>query len=163
MAGPRGRRFLIALSLVLLVAIGVVVWLRRDENPSQDTFAERANEICRDARQSLGDVTDGAESPAEIVPAINRVIDTSRDVVAELADLDRPRGEAGDRAQQFVDATRTEIENVGIPALEELREAVESGDREEARRVALRLQQIDSSASNEAAREIGATACAEDQ
>jgi hypothetical protein len=163
MAGKRGRRLLLALSLVLVATIAVVVWLRKDDAPSQETFAERANEICREAKRSLDDVAEGAESPEEIVPAINRVIETSRDTVDELADLERPSGDAGERAQEFVDATRTEIEDVGIPALQELREAVENRDQEAVRRVARRLRQIDSSASNAAAREVGAAACADEQ
>jgi hypothetical protein len=162
MAGKRGRGFLLALSLGLLVAIGVVVGLRRDDAPSQEDFAERANEICRDAERSLDNLGEGAESPEEIVPAIDRVIETSRETVDELADLERPSGDAGERAQDFVDATRTEIVDVGIPALQELRQAVENRDQEAARSVARRLRQIDSSASNEAAREVGATACADE-
>jgi hypothetical protein len=161
MAGKRGRRFLIGLSLVLLAAIGVVVALRKDDAPSQEAFAERANQICRDAKRSLDDVGEGAETPEEIVPAIDQVIEESRNAADQLANLERPSGDAGERAQDFVDATRTEIEDVGIPALQELREAVENRDQEAARRVARRLEQIDSSASNEAAREVGATACAD--
>jgi hypothetical protein len=161
MAGKRGRRFLLALSAVLVVAIAVVVWLRRDDAPSRETFAERANEICRDAERSLDNLGEGVESPEEIIPAIDRVIETSRDAVEDLADLERPSGDAGERAEEFVDATRKEIEDLGIPALQDLREAVENRDQEAAQSVAERLEQIDTSASNRAARDVGATACAE--
>ena len=131
-----------------------------DDAPSQRDFAEQANEICRSAKQSLKDVAEGARSPDEIVTAIDRVIEESRDTVDDLADLERPDGEAGDRAERFVDATRREIEGKGIAALEELREAVESRDQEAAERVAERLREIDTGASNEAARRVGANACA---
>jgi hypothetical protein len=161
MAGKRGRRILVGLSLVLVVAVGLVVALRRDDAPSQEAFAERANEICREAERSLENVGEGAESPEEIIPAIDRVIEEIRNTVDELADLERPEGDAGQRAEEFVDATRREIEEVGIPGLQELREAVENRDQDAARRVARRLRQIDSSASNQAAREVGATACAD--
>jgi septation ring formation regulator EzrA len=161
MAGKRGRRLLVGLSLVMVVAIGVAVALRRDDAPSQEAFAERANEICREAERSLKNVGEGAESPEEIIPAIDRVIEEIRDTMDELADLERPEGNAGQRAEEFVEATRREIEEVGIPGLQELREAVENRDQDAARRVARRLRQIDSSASNQAAREVGATACAD--
>jgi hypothetical protein len=161
MAGKRGRRLLVGLSLVMVVAIGVVVSLRQDDAPSQEAFAERANEICREAERSLENVGEGAESPEEIIPAIDRVMEEIRNTVDELADLERPEGDAGQRAEEFVDATRREIEEVGIPGLRELREAVENRDQDEARRVARRLRQIDSRASNQAAREVGATACAD--
>jgi hypothetical protein len=162
MAGKRGRGFLIGLSVALLVAIGVVVGLRKDDDdaPSQETFAKRANEICREVERTLKDVGEGAATPEEILPAIDRVIEESRRAVDELADLERPTGAAGQRAEEFVDATRTEVEDVGIPAFEELRAAVENGDQQTARRVARRLRQIDTSASTEAARAVGATACA---
>jgi hypothetical protein len=130
--------------------------------PSQREFAEQANEICRKAEQSLENVGEGARSPEDIVDAIDRVIEESRSAVDDLADLERPDGQAGETAQRFVDATRREIEDEGIPALEELREALESRDQEAAQEAARRLQEIDSSASNEAARELGANACAED-
>jgi hypothetical protein len=132
-----------------------------DDAPSQREFAEQANEICRETRQSLDDVAQGAETPEEIADAVDRVIEESRNVVDELADLERPEGEAGQRAQDFVDATRREIQDVGIPALEQLREALESRDQAAAQEAAQRIQQIDSDASNEAARALGANACAE--
>ena len=131
-----------------------------DDAPSQRDFAEQANEICRSAKQALKDVAEGAQSPEEIVKAIDRVIEESRDTVDDLADLERPEGAAGERAERFVDATRREIEGEGIAALEELREAVETRDQEAAQQVAERLREIDTGASNEAARKVGATACA---
>jgi hypothetical protein len=131
-----------------------------DDAPSQRDFAEQANEICRSAKQALKSVGEGAQSPEEIVKAIDRVIEESRDTVDDLADLERPEGAAGQRAERFVDATRREIEGEGIAALEELREAVESRDQEAAQQVAERLREIDTGASNEAARKVGANACA---
>ena len=131
-----------------------------DDTPSQRDFAEQANEICRSAKQTLKSVGEGAQTPEEIVKAIDRVIEESRDTVNDLADLERPEGAAGQRAARFVDATRREIEGEGIAALEELREAVESRDQEAAQQVAERLREIDTGASNEAARKVGANACA---
>ena len=135
----------------------------RDDPPSQEEFADQANEICRAAEQSLDNVAEGADEPEDIVDAIDEVIAESRNAVGELDGLERPEGEAGETAEQFVRATRREIEDEGIPALEELRRAVESEDNEAVRAAAVRLQRIDSSASNRAARALGATDCAEEQ
>jgi hypothetical protein len=146
----------ILLSLLALT----VVSCDGDDTPSQRDFAEQANEICRSAKQTLKSVGEGAQTPEEIVKAIDRVIEESRDTVNDLADLERPEGAAGQRAARFVDATRREIEGEGIAALEELREAVESRDQEAAQQVAERLREIDTGASNEAARKVGANACA---
>jgi hypothetical protein len=131
-----------------------------DDAPSQGEFAEQANEICRTAQRSLENVGEGARSPEEIVSAVDRVIEESRNAVDELAALERPEGEAGETAQRFVDATRREIENEGVPALEELREALERRDQQAAQMAAQRLQDIDTAASTRAARKLGANACA---
>jgi hypothetical protein len=132
-----------------------------DEAPSQADFANRANDICRQAEASLEKVGEGADTPQDIVDAVDRVVEESRDAVDQLADLDRPDGPAGQRAEEFVEATRKEIEDEGIPALENLRRAIESGDRQAVEEAVARLQNIDSSDSNRAAREIGAGECAE--
>jgi hypothetical protein len=132
-----------------------------DAAPSQADFAKRANEICRQAEASLEKVGENAETPQDIVDAVDLVIAESRDAVDELADLDRPDGRAGQRVEEFVEATRKEIEDEGIPALEDLRGAIESGDQKAVGEAAARLQNIDSSDSNRAARAIGASACAE--
>jgi len=90
------------------------------------------------------------------------VIEELRSAVDELADVERPEGEAGERAEEFVDATRTQIEGEGVPALEDLRQALRSGDNEAAREATERLREIDSDAANDAARDLGADDCAED-
>jgi septation ring formation regulator EzrA len=150
------------LAPVLLVLLAfAAVSCDGDDAPSQEEFAQQANEICREAKQSLKSVGEGAEGPEDIIEAIDEVIEESRNTVDELADLERPDGEAGETAERFVDATRREIENEGIPALEELRGAVEAEDRGAIQETARRLRRIDTSASNKAARELGANACAE--
>jgi hypothetical protein len=132
-----------------------------DNPPSRAEFAERANEICRQAGQALTDVGQNAETPQDIVDAVDRVIRESRDAVDQLADLDRPEGNAREQATEFVEATRREIEEEGIPALEDLRDAIESGDQQAVGQAAARLQGIDTGDSNRAARALGADECAE--
>jgi hypothetical protein len=132
-----------------------------DDAPSQGDFAERANEICRQAEQSLEKVGENAETPQDLVDAVDRVIEESRDAVDQLGDLERPEGEAEAAAEEFVEATRKEIEDQGIPALEDLRGALESGDQQAVGQAAKRLGDIDSGNSNRAAREVGADECAE--
>jgi hypothetical protein len=132
-----------------------------DDAPSREEFAEQANEICRETKKSLEDVAEGADEPEDIVEAIDELIEASRNAVAELDDLERPEGEAGETAEQFLDATRTEIQDEGIPLLQELRGAVKSEDRGAVQEAAVRLRRIDTSATNKAARKIGATDCAE--
>jgi hypothetical protein len=146
--------------LVCLLAF-VIASCGGDDAPTQEEFADRANEICREAEQSLEEVGEGAQSPQDIVGAVDQVIEELRSTVGELADLERPEGEAGERADEFVDATRQQIEEEGIPVLEDLREALRSGDPQAAQEAAERLQGIDSDAADEAARALGANGCAE--
>jgi hypothetical protein len=133
-----------------------------DDAPSREDFAERANEICRETEQALEDVGQDAESPQDVADAVDQVIEESRSAVDQLADLERPEGEAGEAAETFVNATRTEIEDEGIPALEDLRDALADGDQQAAQEAAQRLQSIESDESNRAARDLGADECAEE-
>ena len=146
--------------LLCLLAFVVASCGGGDDAPSQEEFADRANQICREAEQSLENVGEEAQTPEEIVPAVDRVIEELRNAVDELADLERPEGDAGERAEQFVSTTRTQIED-GIPALEDLRAALESGDQEAAQEALTRLQETGSGAANDAAREVGANECAD--
>jgi hypothetical protein len=132
-----------------------------DEAPSQADFAKRANEICRQAEEALNNVGEEAETPQDIIDAVDEVIAKSRDAVDELDGLEPPEGEAGQEAEEFVEATRREIEDEGIPALEELRGAIENEDQQAVARAAARVQNIDTSDSNRTARAIGADECAE--
>jgi hypothetical protein len=150
----------LAAVLVGLLAFGLAA-CGGDDGPSREDFADRANEICRDAERALEDVAEGAQSPQEVADAVDRVIAESRNAVDELADLERPEGEDGETAERFVDATRTTIQEKSIPALEELRDAVDSDDREAIREAAEKIRAIDTDESTSAARDIGATACAE--
>lgn len=132
-----------------------------DDAPSQEDYADRASEICREAERSLEDVAEGAQSPEEIAQAVDRVIEESRNAVDELADLERPEGEAGETAQEFVESNRRQIEGEAIPVLEDLREALEDRDQQAAQEAARRLQEIDSGPTTRTARRLGADACAE--
>ena len=133
-----------------------------DDAPSREEFAERASEICRETEEALENVGENAESPEDIANAVDQVIEESRNAVDELADLERPEGDAGETAETFVNATRTEIEEKGIPALEDLRDALAEGDQQAAQEAAQELQSIDSDASNKAAKDLGADECAEE-
>ena len=133
-----------------------------DDAPSREDFAERASEICRETEEALENVGQDAESPEDIANAVDQVIEESRNAVDELADLERPEGDAGETAETFVNATRTEIEEKGIPALEDLRDALADGNQQAAQEAAQELQSIDSEASNKAAKDLGADECAEE-
>jgi hypothetical protein len=132
-----------------------------DDAPSRDEFAEQAEKICRNAEQQLDDIAQDATSPDEIADAVDEVIKQSQASLDDLRELDRPDGDAGEAAERFVNALGTDIEDKGIPALEELRDAVRDEDQEAAAAAAQKLQQIETSDTDKLAKEIGATDCGE--
>jgi hypothetical protein len=80
--------------------------------------------------------------------------------VRRLDEIERPDGEGGEAAQQFVSTLERELEQRAIPALEGLRDAVRRGDRQAAYEAAGRLERLDRTESDSRARAIGADACA---
>ena len=128
--------------------------------PSKADFAASADQICKDAEDALKNVGQNASSPEEIAAAVDKVIDETQKSVDKLKDLDRPSGEAGEQAGEFVDAIQSDIEGKGIPALEDLRDAVKSKDQAAAQKAAQKLQAIETTNSDKLASEIGAKGCA---
>ena len=132
-----------------------------DDAPSKADFAADADRICNNAEKQLAQVGDNASTPKQIADAVDKVIEQSQDSVDELQDLERPDGAAGEAADKFVDALGTDIEDKGIPALEDLRDAVRDEDEQAAQDAAERLQAIETSNTDKLARDIGAKACAD--
>jgi hypothetical protein len=150
------------LAPILLALLAFAIASCGDDAPTRGEFADRANEICRETERALENVGEEAETPQDVADAVDRVIEESRNAVDELSDLEQPEGDAGEAAETFVESTRTEIEDKGIPALEDLRDALADGDQQAAQEAAQRLQEIESERSNQAARELGADDCAEE-
>jgi translation initiation factor 2B subunit (eIF-2B alpha/beta/delta family) len=146
---------------MLLLAIVLAACGGDGDTPSKADFVDQAEDICADAQKRLENVGQDATTPKEISDAVDTVIEETRSSVDELRDLDVPGGDAGETAERFVDALESEVEDTGIPALEDLRDALEDGNRKAARRAVKRLQEIESSASDRFARELGANDCVE--
>jgi hypothetical protein len=149
------------LVLVPLVALSFLSACNGDDAPSREEFAKDAERICTRAQNELRDLGREASSPDELAGVVDGVIDRLRQSVDELGDLEPPDGEAGEAAERFVDAVERDIQDTGIPALREFRDAVEEGDRPAAEAALRKLQEIDETDTNALAREIGAPACGE--
>jgi hypothetical protein len=150
-----------ALPLIpVVIAIGLSA-CGGDDAPSKQDFADQAEKICQNAEKQLESVGENATSPDEIAAAIDKVIDQSQSSVDELRDLDQPEGDAGADAEKFVNSLESDIEDKGIPALEDLRDALKDNDQKAAEEAAARLQAIETSNTDELAKQIGATDCGE--
>lgn len=151
-----------AAPLVLIVLVLGLVACGGDSGgdaPSKAEFAASADEICNESEQALKNVGQDANSPTEIANAVDKVIDQTQKSIDDLKALDRPEGAAGEAAGKFVDAIQSDIEGKGIPALEDLRDAVKDNDQAAAQKAAQKLQAIETTDSNKLAREIGAKGC----
>jgi hypothetical protein len=150
-----------ALLLLLALAPALLLACNGDDAPSRQEFADEAEKICTQAQEELRDIGSGAESPEELAGLVDDVVERVQQSVDELGDLERPEGEAGEAAERFVNAVERDLEDRGIPALEEFRDAIEASDRQAAEQALEKLQAIDESDTDELAREVGAPNCGE--
>ena len=73
--------------------------------------------------------------------------------------LERPEGDAGKTAEEFTEGFKSELNNKIVPALEDLQAALREKDVQGVQEAAEKLQSLETSKSDKAARELGATAC----
>jgi hypothetical protein len=132
--------------------------------PSRAEFAKRIEKICNDTQRRIQSVGARATSRQDVADAVDEVIDQSRRSVDDLKALDLPGGDAHDTAKKFVDAW-SKVADEGVPALEDLRDALKQSDRRAAQRTARdaarRLQAIETGDVNRYARALGADDCAQ--
>ena len=147
---------------ILLVSVGLAACGGDDDSgsaPSKAEFANNAEKICRDTEKELESIGHGAESPEDVAKAIDKVIDQGRKAADDLVALERPEGEAGQTAEEFSEGFRSELNDQIVPALEDLQAALEKKDVQAVQAAAKKLQDLETSKSDTAARELGATAC----
>jgi len=147
---------------ILLVSVGLVACGGDDDSgsaPSKAEYANNAEKICRDTEKELENIGKGAESPEDVANAIDKVIDQGRRAADDLVALERPEGEAGQSAEEFSEGFKSELNDQIVPALEDLQAALEKKDVQAVQAAAKKLQDLETSKSDKAARELGATAC----
>ncbi len=147
---------------VLLVSLGLAACGGDDDSASAPTkaeFAKNAEKICQDTQKELENIGNGAESPDDVANAIDEVIDKSQKAADDLVALERPEGENGQTAEEFAEGFKSELNDDIVPALEDLQAALKKKDVQAVQEAAAKLQKLESSKSDSAARELGATAC----
>jgi hypothetical protein len=152
------RALAAALTVALATAVGACGG-GDDDAPTKQEFAKNAVQICNAAQAKLRGFGQNAKTPEQVADAVDSVVGQLQDSVDKLKDLDLPEGAAHDAAEQFVNANEKEIQDQGIPALEDLRDALRKRDQAAAAKALKQLQQIDTKASDAAARKVGATGC----
>jgi hypothetical protein len=152
-------RFAAAPLTVTLLALGLVACGGGDA-PSQEEFAKNAEQICADQAKHLQDLGK-ATSPKEFADQLDKAIDETRSSIDDLGELERPEGEAGKKAEQFVNAVETDIEKKGLPVLEDLRDGIKANDEKAVQDAYKRLTALRTTNSSKLAKEIGASSCAD--
>jgi len=154
---------LAALTLVLL-SLGLVACGDDDDGgggdaPSKAEFAKQADKICNETAKEFESIGESAESPEEVADAIDKVIDESKSAADDLVALDRPEGADGETATKFVETFEQELNDKLVPALEDVKKALEAKDAQAVQEAAAKLQQLEATESDKYARDLGATAC----
>ena len=147
---------------ILLVSLGIAACGGDDDSgsaPSKSEYAKNAEKICQDTEKQLENIGDGAERPEEVANAIDKVIDKGRKAADDLVALERPEGTAGETAEDFSEGFRSELNDQIVPALEDLQAALKKKDVQAVQAAAKKLQDLETSRSDKAARELGANAC----
>jgi hypothetical protein len=151
-----------AVLAVLLAALALPACGGDDDGGvSREDYAEQVNRVCRDVKRQLNEL--GIAPPRardEITQLLDDVSARSQAAVDRLQALERPGGDAGETADRFVDTLERELEQQLLPALEDLKDAIQSADRDAAADAAERLDVLQNTESDRFARELGADSCA---
>lgn len=147
---------------VVLMSIGLVACGDDDGGsaPSKQEFANDAEKICKETEKALENFGEDVGSAEEAADAIDKVIERARKAADDLANLDRPEGETGETATKFAEGFKSELEDKLVPALEDLKSALRSGDPQKIQEAASKLQGLEATESDRYARQLGIRACA---
>ena len=151
---PIRALLLTALASLLLVGCG------GDDAPSIDEFASDAEQLCDEGEKKLDEV----ERPQD-VQAVTTFADDVEKVVTDTGDkmaaLDKPDGDDGEKATQFVESFQSDIENQFVPKMDDIRNAAEGGSEQETVKALESIGDIETPRTDKLARDIGAEGCAE--
>ena len=133
-----------------------------DEGPTRAEYAKDANAVCRDIERDGKSLSKASPNTLdEIVTFVDRAERTVKRGMDRLQKLERPSGEDGKKAKAFVDQLQRELDTRFLPALGEMRTAAKAGDVKGLKRAADKLGKLESTKSDQLARDIGLDDCAD--
>ena len=145
---------ILAAPALLLAACGGV---------SKEDYAEDLSAVCTDIEaetQKIGEAE--VSNPAELSAQLDEIRTAIRGGIARMRDLERPDGEDGDRAEEYIEKLQGTLDGQVLPALDDLEKAVKAKDQQAIRAAATRLQGVDEEETDRLAKEIGADECADE-
>ena len=126
--------------------------------PSKQEFANKADDICADVSKQVRNIAD-ATTPAELEKTIVTVRSQLTKAIERLDKLDRPNGNDGKLAQQWIDELRNESDQID-DALGDLQKALKDRDPNAIRAAGQKLQQLDNKRFTELSKQLGMSSCA---
>lgn len=147
------RRRGIALALLLpLAACGGV---------SKDDYAGDLDAVCQDIEQKTEQIGKAkVENPAQLSAQLEDIRSAIRGGIGRMKDIERPDGDDGEKAEEYVTKLDQTLNDQVMPALDDLEQAVRAKDRAKIQAAAARLQAIDEDETDKLAKDLGADECA---
>ena len=129
---------------------------------SKDDYAEDLNEVCAEIESQTEKIGEAEVSnPQELSAQLDEIRAAIRDGIAKMRDIERPDGEDGKRAEEYIDKLQQTLDGQVVPALDDLEKAVQERDQQAIRAAASRLQAVDEEETDRLAEELGADECAD--
>jgi hypothetical protein len=145
-------------ALVLICCLGLAAC----GGVSKEDYAEDLNEVCTDIEQKTEEIGQAdVSNPSELSAQLDDIRAAIKDGIERMKDIERPDGEDGETAEEYVTKLEETLNQEVLPALDELEEAVLAKDQAKVRAAAKRLQGIDEEETDRLAAELGADECSE--
>jgi hypothetical protein len=129
---------------------------------SKEDYAQDLDEVCSDIEEKTEQIGESqVDNPAELSAQLNEIRQAIREGIDRMKDIERPDGEDGDKAEEYVTKLEQTLNEQVLPALDELEAAVKAKDQVKIRAAATRLQAVDEEETDQLAEDLGADECAE--
>ena len=129
---------------------------------SREDYAKDLDDVCTDIEEKTEEIgRSEVDNPGEVSAQLDDIRAAIREGIERMKDLERPDGDDGELATEYVAKLEETLNRQVLPALEDLDQAVGAKDEDKIRAAATRLQEIDEEETDRLARELGADECAE--
>ena len=129
---------------------------------SKEDYAQDLDEVCSDIEEKTEQIGEAEPSnAAELSNQLDDIRTAIQDGINRMKDLERPDGEDGDKAEEYVTKLEETLNDEVLPALDDLETAAREKDQVKIQAAATRLQAVDEEETDKLAEELGADECAE--
>jgi hypothetical protein len=149
-------------TLMAVVLLPATVALAACGGVSKEDYAADLDDVCSDIEAKTEKIGESqVDNPAELSAQLNEIREAIREGIDRMKDIERPDGEDGDKAEEYVSKLEGTLNEQVLPALDDLEAAVKAKDQAKIRAAATRLQGVDEEETDQLAEDLGADECAE--